>query len=166
MTAVADSLAISPFKTRPSVVATVKLAYFVSNARLGSRMAIRNDSGDLSVNEVEIGSNLDAFVAEPMAGGAQLLEHRRAGDAVALVAERRRGNESTTACRGRALVREDRLARGLADAGLRRDSNCWRRAGSISAGGTQPSSSAESSDDVQPSRLKSASRIAPRTCGE
>ena len=84
VTAVADSLAISPFRTRPSTVATVKLAYFASNARLGSRMAIRSDSGDLSFKAGEVGADLDAFVAEPMARGAQLLEHGRAGGLVAL----------------------------------------------------------------------------------
>ena len=44
----AVSLAISPFNTRPSTVAIEKLAYLVSSARLGSRMAIKKASGDLS----------------------------------------------------------------------------------------------------------------------
>ncbi len=51
----ADSLAIRPFRTRPSAVATVKAAYFASNARLGSRMAISSDSGDLSLSVARSG---------------------------------------------------------------------------------------------------------------
>ena len=80
----ADSLAIRPFKTRPSTVATVKLAYFASKARLGSRIAIKSDSGDLSFKRGEVGADLDPFVAQAMARGAQLLEDGRAGGSVAL----------------------------------------------------------------------------------
>ena len=77
----ADSLAIRPFKTRPSTVAIGKLANFASNARLGSRMAIRSDSGDLSFKRGEVGADLDPFVAQAMARDAQLLEDGRAGGA-------------------------------------------------------------------------------------
>ena len=55
VTAVADSLAISPFKTRPSTVAIEKLAYLASSARLGSRMAINRASGDLSFKAARSG---------------------------------------------------------------------------------------------------------------
>ena len=80
----ADSLAIRPLKTRPSTVATEKLAYFASNARLGSRIAIRSDSGDLSFKAGEVGADLESFIAEPVARRTQLLEDGRAGGSVSL----------------------------------------------------------------------------------
>ncbi len=53
----------------------MKLANFVSNARLGSRIAIKSASGDLSFKAGEVGADLDPFVPQAMARGAQLLEH-------------------------------------------------------------------------------------------
>ena len=55
VTDVADSLAISPLRTRPLTVATVKAANFDSSARFGSRMATSSDSGDLSLSVARSG---------------------------------------------------------------------------------------------------------------
>ena len=87
VTAVADSLAIRPFKTRPSTVATEKLAYFASNARLGSRMAIRATRATCRSSVARSGPTSTPFLAQPVARGTQLLEHRRAGGLVSLDAE-------------------------------------------------------------------------------
>ena len=61
---------------------------------------------------------------------------------------------------GLGLMSEDGLRPGL-NRSTAATSSCCRRAGSISAGGTQPSSREESNEAVQPVRLRSTSRMAP-----
>ncbi len=78
----ADSLAIRPFKTRPSTVAIVKLAYLRLECPVGIEDGDQQRLGRLVVQAGEVGSDLDPFVAQAMARGAQLLENGRAGGPV------------------------------------------------------------------------------------
>ena len=65
----------------------VKLAYFASKARFGSRIAIRSDSGDLSFKAARSGPTSAPFVPDPVTRNAELLEDGRAGGSVALDAQ-------------------------------------------------------------------------------
>ena len=129
----ADSLAIRPFKTRPSAVATVKLAYLRFERPVGVEDRDQERLGRLVGQRGQVGPDLDPFVAQAVARGTDFL--KTAAPAAG----------SPWRAQGRAIGVDDRLPglglrgrrrprRAARSPASRRSSSRWRRAGSISAG--------------------------------
>lgn len=150
---------------RPSRVATVKLTYFVSNARFGSSTAIKSASGDLSARAAKSGPTSTPSFPRRWHEAQSFLNTTALFDRSPTIASAGR-NESTTALRNCAWCAKTASARARSESEPRRVSSRCRRAGSISPGGTHVSSSAESRDDIHAGRLSKVSRITSRTCGE
>ena len=70
----ADSLATSPFKTRPSTGGNRKVGILCLERPVGIEDGDQEGLGRLVVQAGEIGADLDAFLAQAVARGAQFLE--------------------------------------------------------------------------------------------